>query len=121
MSNENKLDEMELYLSKPEEELRAPKSLSASGLKTMKSLIAMAKENRMMSEEDSARALAIITTNPHIRISKLFRRLSVIEDTLSLGISVDRRMATMLENTREELEILKDVSEPLSVEEKLDA
>jgi hypothetical protein len=107
---DEKLDSFEAALEKPEEELRAPKSLSRAGLACLVQIIDMARDNRMLTEQDHNRALAILQTNPHIRLSKVSRRLRVIEDTIGSIKAVDSRLERIVLHTQEELEIVRKLT-----------
>jgi hypothetical protein len=108
--SEEKLDALEDYLATPEEELKAPKSMSAKGLKTLLELIKMAEENDMISSADAKLGTNILTTNPHMRLSKLFRKLSVLEDTVSLAQGLDSRIELLLKRAIEEATFIADMS-----------
>jgi len=106
---EQQLENFEAALEKPEEELRAPKSLTKGGLACLLELIKMAQDNKMLTAADAAKATAILKTNPHMRLSKISRRLRAIEDTVSIIKGVDSRLNRIVTHTREELELTKSL------------
>jgi len=95
---------------KPDDKMHAPQMLTPEGLRTLNELITVTANSGMLSAEDAKRARMILQTNPELRLSRFAGRLKNIEDLVFSMQSVDSRMETLLEKTKEELTTLAEIA-----------
>jgi|TARA_Y100000310_G_scaffold317316_1_gene370074 hypothetical protein len=85
--------------------------VSQEAIETIQNIVSMAVDNKMIEEADAERALKILSTNPHNRLTVLGKRMARLLEQIEEIKSMDRRIEVMGEKVKEEFEGLKTIIE----------
>lgn len=85
-----------------------PSSISPEGLTAIQDVIRIAAQGGFISEQDGLKALKILRTNPHARLSRIGPRLNRLIELVKKVSQWEDHLESLVESTQAEMEDLKE-------------
>ena len=83
--------------------------ISEGAITALRNIISIAVDNNMMEEVDAERAIKLLDTNPHNRLTVLGKRLARLLEHVEEVKNLDSRTEVMVQMCKEEFEGLSNI------------